>query len=891
MSLSLILIGTLYLGLIFAAAWYFEKRFPQERFKHWMPYIYSLALAVYCTAWTFYGSIGRAAESGIDFLLIYLGPTLMMFFWLPLGKRLFRIKKTQGISSLADFLSARYGKDQNLGVLVALLSLVGILPYISLQIKAVSESFSLLSGNESLSRSAVFFEDPAFYVSLIMVVFTILFGTRYVQGNRPKAGLIGTIAFESLFKLVAFVIVGGIGLSYFTASPEFEAGLKNFASTQVHLAGGDWFSILLISALAFFLLPRQFQMGVVENTSPKNLRKAIWLFPLYLLIINIFVLPFAVMGNEVYPQADSDFYLLSLSLDYAGPSVATLAFLGGLSAASSMIIVSTLALGNMLSTYVLVPRLALGLNKPLDRRILSLRRWAILAIIALAYAYYHFLAAQNSLVSIGLVSFVAMSQFAPAFLGGLYWREAKRKAAFWSISIGFSVWFYFLVLPDLAAFAGWDLVHWHFFNPEYFAANMNLSPLSAGTWISLILNSVAFVAISIRSEASLEEANQATLFVAVPTMSNESLEQGLFRGTAPFPDIRSLLQNFLGRHRADEVLERYARLNGINWSNSPTADSRVITFAERLLSEAIGPASAKIMISSVVQREELSREEVLGILEESQKVLRLNRELSRREEELRIASKELQRTNLRLQEMTEIKDEFLYTVTHELRTPLAAIRMQAELIQDDSEMPADDRERFIDNIVKDCERLSRLISNVLDLEKFESGSQKLALSRLSLDELIRSSVAQLESLALKNGVHLSYEISAPLKSTFADADRIAQVLTNLIGNAIKFADPEQGRVWVTAYQLDEHLKVNIHDNGKGIPAADQEMIFDKFYQVRDQTRRKPSGSGLGLAISKNIIAMHKGKIWVDADFKAGAKISFTLPIYRGNRLQIEKHEN
>lgn len=883
MSITLILIGTLYLALIFAAAWYFENRFPQERFQHWMPYIYALALAVYCTAWTFYGSIGRAAESGIDFLFIYLGPVLMMFIWLPMGKRLFHIKRTQGISSLADFLSARYGKNQKLGVLVAFLSLVGILPYISLQIKAISESFSLLTTENGMVQSASIWQDPALYVSLIMFVFTVLFGTRYVQGNRPKAGLIGTIAFESLFKLLAFVIVGAVGLSYFASSEEFALGVEAFSSKKVHLANGDWFSILLISAFAFFLLPRQFQMGVVENTSPKNLRKAIWLFPLYLLIINIFVIPFAIMGNQVYPNADSDFYLLSLSRDYSGSSIAILAFLGGLSAASSMIIVSTLALGNMLSTYVLVPRLALNRDTALDRRILSLRRWAILGIIALAYGYYHFFAARNSLVSIGLVSFVAMSQFAPAFLAALYWKEAKRKAAYSSISLGFGLWFYFLVLPDLAAFAGWDLQSLGSFNPEFIAATMNLSLLSAGTIISLSLNAFMLVFISLETKASLEEANQATLFVQAPSLQEGSLENGLYRGTAPFPDVQSLLQNFLGRHRADLILERYARLNNIDWNASPTADSRVINYAERLLSEAIGPASAKIMISSVVQREELSREEVLGILEESQKVLQLNRELSQREEELKLATEELQRTNQRLQEMTEIKDEFLYTVTHELRTPLTAIRMQSELIQDDPEMPTEDRIRFIDNIVKDCERLSRLISNVLDLEKFESGSQKLALSRLKLDDLIRESVAQLENLAKSNGVHLSSEISAALNPTYADADRIQQVLTNLIGNAIKFANPDGGKVWVTAYQLDEELKVNIHDNGKGIPEDDRQMIFDKFYQVRHQTRRKPTGSGLGLAISKNIITMHKGRIWVDEEFTAGAKISFTLPIYRGEK--------
>jgi len=880
MTLQLIVIATLYLGFIFGAAWFFERRLSNMGFRKWMPYIYALALAVYCTAWTFYGSIGRAVESGFDFLLIYIGPTLALFMWYPIARKLYFLKVNQGIGSLADLLSARYGKDAMMGKLVAALSLIGILPYISLQIKAISESFTTLSGDEISLSSGFSWTDPALYVTLIMFLFTILFGTRYVQSNRPKAGLIGTIALESLFKLVAFIIVGIIGLNHFVKDDRFYAAIVRFASQPIDIPMADWATILVISAFSFMLLPRQFQMGVVENTSVKNIPKALWLVPLYMLVLNLFVLPFALMGPELSPDTKADFYLLSLSLESGGPATASLAFLGGLSAATSMIIVSTLALGNMFSTHVLVPQIVWQKDQPLERRIIGLRRWAIFGILILAYLYYHYIAQKESLVSIGMVSFVAISQFAPAFFGALFWKQAHRKAAIAGISVGFGIWFFFLVLPEIlnVIFGNPELLQdW---SPSRLADSMQISLLSAATIFSLLFNTVIFIFSSLNLKPNQEEENQATIFVDANRLLRDDNAPQMYRGTAPFPDIKSLLINFLGSQRTERVLDRYARLNNIDWNTSPTADSRVISYAERLLSEAIGPASAKIMISSVVQREELSRSEVLNILEESQKVLQLNRELSSRTGQLKRASDELKAANDKLQEITDLKDEFLYTVTHELRTPLTAIRTQAELLQDEPDMPEEDRQRFIRNMVQDCDRLTRLISNVLDLEKFESGSQKLTLTRLDLEALLRGTVKQLQALALKRKHSLAVEISTPLPITYADEDRIAQVLHNLIGNALKYANSDGGRVLVTAYQFDQFIKVNIQDDGKGIPETDRELVFDKFYQVRNQTRRKPSGSGLGLAISKNIIQMHKGKIWIEENPGGGARISFTLPLYQ-----------
>jgi signal transduction histidine kinase/Na+/proline symporter len=885
---ALIFIAITYLGFLFGAAWLFDRPQAQALNKKWAPYLYSLSLAVFCTAWTFYGSIGRAINSGLDFLLVYLGPTLVMLLWWPLGRKLLFIKKTQGISTLADFFAGRYGKDMRLGRLMTLLCLVGIIPYLSLQIKAISESFIFL-GNLPEAKSTPILADPGFYITLIMAFFTMVFGTRYIQANKPKSGLIATIAAESIVKLLAFMLVGAAAAYTIYTQAELSLMVSQLAKLPPSYEGGEWMAILLVSGLAFLLLPRQFQMGVVENNSEENIKKSLYLFPLYLLLMNVFVLPIALGGMVLSPQANSDYFILSFTQATSGNSMAALAFLGGLSAATSMIIVSTLALGNMLSTYLFVPQLTRGYGTHLARKILYAKRFAIALILLLAYGYYHYLSPNSQLVSLGMVSFVAMAQFAPAFLGGMYWRHGSRRAASWSLAAGFGIWFYFLVFPDLlATFPALNALGTQWWSPLAVANKMGYSLLAAAAFSSLTVNTLVYWSVSYSGTKSISEQNQAALYVEAFKYRKYSEAPNIYQGSAAFPDVKSLLIKFLGNARTEKVLDRYARINNINWETEAVADSRMISFAERLLSEAIGPASAKIMIGSVVQREELSLAEVVDILQESQKVLELNKELNQRTKQLKQATLELEKMNAKLIDYGNLKDEFLYTVTHELRTPLTAIKMQSEIMHDHEEMSAKDQRQFLNNIIDDCDRLTRLISNVLDLEKFESGSQKLTLQRINLNQLITQVSQGFKARALKDEVDFKVDISVPLPYTFVDVDRIAQVLTNLLGNAFKYRQKQKGKIRLTAYVLNEAIKINITDNGHGIPKKDWALVFDKFYQVRNQTRKKPSGSGLGLAISKNIVQMHGGKIWVEANPKEpGTRVCFTLPLYAKNKKGIE----
>jgi signal transduction histidine kinase len=863
------IISFAYLGLLFVLAGFFEKRVPQSRLRKYWPFVYPLSIAVYCTGWTFYGSVGRAATHGMDFLLIYLGPTLAMFLWWQVTRKLILIKNKEGIGSLADFMSSRYGKSPMLGKLITILCIVGVLPYISLQIKSVSESFTVLTGmDESFSRG--FFTNPGFYVTLTMCLFTILYGTRYIRSSGPKPGMIATIAVESLIKLFAFMMVGIAAVLFLwdldiSFDQAFEPLGKSLGTES------EWSGLLIVSFLAMFLLPRQFHMGIVEVSEVKNIRKAVWLFPLYLFLINLFVVPLASAGSIALPGLNPDYYTITFASFFGGGSLAIPAFIGGLSAAGSMIIVSTLALGNMLSTWFFIPKLNKSESPNVAKSILIIRRLSIIGILILAYGYYQVMTSGFNLVSIGVISFIAVSQFAPAFFGGLYWRTANKKGALAGVLTGFIVWAFFFVFPALST-------HSALFNtPQEIAHALGLSTMSAGIFLSLFLNSLVFVVVSSFTSVSELEENQARVFKSI---MREEFDESAYRGTALFPDIKSVLVKFLGNKTTAEVLDRYARLNGINWDDQSSVDSKTVVFAERLLSEAIGPASARIVISSIAKDEVLSADHVVNILEESQKVLELNRALEFKSKELKRATDELKAANSKLMEFSELKDEFLYTVAHELRTPLTSIRMQAEIIHDDESMPQEDREVFLQNVISDCDRLTRLIGNVLDLEKYESGSQRLQLRKVSLKLLLEECVLGIKPLMHRRRVEFSFEIPQKLPSTYVDVDRVKQVITNILGNAIKFCDPVAGKISLIASRENGFLIVKVKDNGQGIAEGEREMVFDKFYQVRNQTRKKPSGSGLGLAISRNIVRMHRGEIWIEEGLEGkGAAFCFTLPLY------------
>lgn len=878
-------IATLYLLGLFIIAFNSEKYFARLSNNG---LVYALSLMVYCTAWTFYGSVGRASTRGVEFLAIYIGPLMTIPFWWIVLRKMVRVTHTLRISSIADFISSRYGKNARLGTVVAIACFLGVIPYIALQLKAISSSIDILS------KTTMF--DPSYTIVFLLTIFAILFGARNVDANQRKPGLISAIAFESIVKLLAFLVLGiyviyglfdGVGDVFSKASEVTE--LKDLVNFEIDGGFADWFWVSLISGFAFLLLPRQFQVGSIEAGKEQHILTAMRVTPVYLLLINLFVVPIALAGLVLTPESNPDFFVLSLPMMHNQQFIAILVFLGGFSAATSMILVSTTALSTMMSNYIFIPMVLRAQKEEVSERtdyqsiLLFWRRVSIVIIMLLALLYFKTLIVHDSLVQIGIISFIAIAQLAPAFFGGLYWKRATKKAAMAGIISGLIIWFSFLVWPNielsLQAISG--------FQNEMYGAKlisnmtemMGVSTTVASIILSLLVNVGFYTYYSFTTEQSAQELNQAELFVGIFEYSSSYDSSVAWRGTAYFPDIRSLLRQFIGDDRTDAVLDRYARRNSIDWEANPKVDSRMISYLERILTGIIGPSSARIMISNVVEEEEIGMSDVLDILNESRDNIRLNKELQHKSKLLARASENLRAANQKLHEFSDLKNEFLYTVTHELRTPVTAIRAMSELMEDNPDMSDEERATFVQSIIYEAERMSKLISNVLDLEKFESGNQQLERSGVDLKVLIEDEVRATLALIVDKNIKVETVINSHLDDVYADEERVRQVLANLLSNGIKYCDQENGLVRITAYRQDDLIKVNVSNNGSLIKDEDLASVFDKFYQVRNQTRKKPVGHGLGLAICKNIIEMHGGKISVEVVNEL-VRFSFSLPVYK-----------
>ena len=895
-----ILVSFAYLGLLFAIAYYADQRADAGRSVIASPYIYSLSLAVYATAWTFYGSVGRAADNGVGFLPIYIGPTLMIALWWVVMRKIVRISKQNRITSLADFIASRYGKSALLGGMVTVIAVVGILPYISLQLKAVSSSFTTVLQYPEIAAPAALHvslpQDTALYVALILAAFTILFGTRHLDAAEHHEGMVAAIAFESVVKLVAFLAVGawvtwGLynGFGDIFERTAADAQLKPML-TPFGGVGGDyssWIWLTILSMLAIMFLPRQFQVTVIENKDEKHLRKAIWLFPLYMLAINVFVLPIAFGGLLHFPRgtADADAFVLTLPMSQKQELLALVVFIGGLSAATGMVIVETIALSTMVCNDLVMPVLlrlrGLGLNqrKDLTGLLLGIRRGAIVLILLLGYVYFKIAGEAYALVATGLISFAAVAQFAPAALGGIFWKGATRRGALAGLAAGFGVWFYTLLLPAFAR-SQWLpaglLEHGpfgiEFLKPLALFGVSGLDQLTHAMIWSMVANIGAYVGVSLLHAPSAEEHRQASLFVDVFTWPGEAR---FWRGTASSPSLFNLLARFVGLKAASEAFRDYARAHGVE---RPEADADLVHFVEKQLAGVLGAASAHIMVASVVKEEALTLEEVRTMLDEASQIVVYSHRLEQKSQELERASQELREANARLTELDRMKDEFVSTVSHELRTPLTSIRSFTEILHDNPQLSLAERERFLGIVIKETERLTRLIGQVLDVSRLESGRVEWHESLIDMREVIEDTAASTSQLFRERNVRLERNLPSRVPKVRADLDRIVQVVVNLLCNAVKFIEPERGRVEIAVAEDHGFLRVDVRDNGPGISAEHQEIIFHKFRQAGDPLTGKPQGSGLGLYISRRIIEHSGGRIWVSSRLGDGACFSFTLPL-------------
>ncbi|MDQ3025410.1 MAG: sensor histidine kinase [Pseudomonadota bacterium] len=894
-----------YIGLLFAIAYYADQRALAGRSVIANPVIYSLSLAVYATAWTFYGSVGRAASDGVGFLPIYIGPTLMILLWWFVLRKIIRISKVNRITSLADFVASRYGKSALLGGLVTVIAVIGILPYISLQLKAVSSSFQILLQYPQIvmpekGGTVEILQDTPFYVALVMALFTIAFGTRALDVSERHEGMVAAIAFEGLVKLVAFVAVGvfvtfgifdGAGDIFGRAAqrPELARLMAPFGASAVDYSGWVWLTVL--SMLAIVFLPRQFQVAVIENVDEKHLRKAVWLFPLYMLAINLFVLPIAFGGRLAFPEGnvDADTFVLTLPMAFQQEGLALLVFIGGLSAATGMVIVETIALSTMVCNDLVMPILLrwkwLNLARRLDftALLLDIRRAAIVAILLLGYLYFRVAGEAYALVSIGLISFAAVAQFAPAVIGGLYWKGGTRLGALVGLSSGFAVWLYTLLLPAFAK-SGWLGIGFlergpfgiELLRPDALFGLAGLDQITHAMIWSMIANIGGYVLVSLVGRQSAAEHSQATLFVDVFTQTGE---QGrVWRGaTTSASALQTLLGRFLGPARAAELFRAYAKERGHHSIDELEADAELVHFAELQLAGTIGAASAHAMVSTVVQEGPLGIDEVMTIIDEASQVIAYSHKLEEKQQELEQATASLKAANERLQELDRLKDDFVSTVTHELRTPLTSIRAFSEILHDHQDIDPAERHRFLGLIIKESERLTRLINQVLDLAKLESGHADWQIAELDLNEIVADAVSATSQIFKSRGVAVETRVGAKVPKVFADRDRVMQVMLNLLSNAVKFCPENTGRVEVRLSEGHDSVRIDVNDNGVGIGREHLGVIFEKFRQVGDTLTEKPAGTGLGLAICRQIVEHFGGKLSVVSELGRGSTFTFTLP--------------
>ncbi len=635
-----------YIGLLFVVASYGDRVRQLGRDGRTRLLIYPLSLAIYCTSWTFFGSVGLASRTGFEFLTIYVGPVLMLGLCTPLIMRIVRIAKAQNITSIADFIAARYGKAQWVAATVALIAIFGTIPYIALQLKAVSSSLSTILAHVATDTGMAqpVLGDIALFVALSMAAFAVLFGTRHIDATEHQDGLMLAIAAESLVKLFAFVAVGVFVTFWMFDGP---VALFSQAMEQPHTAAvltresnvATLVAMTLLSFVAIVLLPRQFHVTVVENNSESEIRRAAWLFPAYLVLINLFVVPIAMAGLLTFPAGgvDSDMFVLALPLVAKSDWFTLIAFIGGLSAATAMVIVETVALAIMVSNDIVVPLVLKRRETLLTGRgnvgalLLKVRRTAIFAILVLAYLYYRS-AGEAQLAAIGLLAFAAVAQLAPAFFGGLLWRRATGRGAIAGMTIGILAWAYTLLLPSVADLGiigrqiltdgPWDVV---WLRPQSLFG-LDMHPLVHGVIWSLTLNIIAYIGFSLGRAPTAIERMQADAFVP-PHLAPMAPSFRLWRSSVTVEELNTAVARYLGDERTRSSFESFAAARRISLDPQAEADFELMRYAEHILASAIGAASSRLVLSLLLRKRMVSTKAALKLLDDANAAIHYNREI------------------------------------------------------------------------------------------------------------------------------------------------------------------------------------------------------------------------------------------------------------------------
>ncbi|MGN5275723.1 hybrid sensor histidine kinase/response regulator [Aeromonas dhakensis] len=993
-----------YLGLLFLIAYVAENK---RRRLQGQPLLYSLSLAVYCTSWTFFGTVGQASESPWSPVPIYLGPMLVFLFGWRLLARLILVAKREHITSIADFIAARYGKSQRLAMVIALIAIMGILPYLVLQLKAIVTGLDLLMANPVPAGPTGNTAGLALGVALLLALFSILFGTRHLDATEHHRGMVVAIAFESVVKLLAFMAVGSFALWLILSKPSQARTLvaSDFLDAVVAVTPGSLLELAiytLVAMCAVICLPRQFHVTVVENNQGQDLHWARWLFPLYLFMMGLFIWPLALAGKQwVGAGMASDTYVISLPMSLGFDGMALLAFLGGTSAATGMVIVCTIALAIMVSNDLVLPVLLRrfwqqGRDERLVRLLLQVRRGAILLILLAAWGLYLWLGDLTSLSRIGYLSFGAVAQFAPALLLGLYWRHGNRKGVYLGLALGVSLWFATL-LAESGLLAGSPLAT--LLAPPDWPA---VRDLSLGAWcifLSLLLNLAGYVAGSLLSRPAVSERLQAANFVGKPSRDTTAL----YQARVSVKELEMLAARFVGSSRVKRAFGRFAGERGGTLAPQMQASAELIAHTERLLAGVFGTSSARLVLASALQGRNMQLEEIATIVDEASDVFRFNRgllqgaiehmgqgisvvdrelklvawnrryielfhyppgliqvgrpieeiirynaqqglcgpgdveaQVARRvafmqrgsqhisarerpdgrviemqgnpmpaggfvmtftditpfrdaERVLREANEHLEaRVAERTHELSELnrqlllvnqqveranhsKSRFLAAVSHDLTQPLNAAKLFTSSLL---EMlpPADEPARIARHIDDALGATEDLITDLLDISRLEAGKFKAKKLDFALRDVFDNLKAEFGVLAQAGEIQFSVVESS--LAVYSDVRLLRRVLQNFLTNAFRY-NPG-GRVLLGCRRLGDKVRIEVWDNGPGIPADKQEAIFDEFSRLDHSRTAREQGLGLGLAIARGIALVLGHNLTLRSWPGAGSVFAVTL---------------
>jgi Na+/proline symporter/signal transduction histidine kinase len=885
----LILVCVLYVVLLFTVAFGADRAARLGR-GSWLrsPIVYTLSLSIYCTAWTFYGAVGFAARSGLEFVTIYLGPTLVMIGWWWTLRRLVRVGRSQRITSIADLISSRYGKSNLLAVLVTVLAVIATTPYIALQLQSVTLAFAAFARTDPTATTLPDMQSTALWVAAGLAVFTILFGTRNLDANERHHGVVMAIALEAVVKLCALLAVGIFvvwGLAGGIAGTIARIEASEIARFEV--SGARWIGLTMVSAMAFLCLPRMFQVLVVENEDEDHLRTSAWAFPGYLMLMSLFVLPIAAVGLDLLPEgANPDLFVLSLPLMEGRDGLAILSFLGGFSSATSMVIVAAIALSTMVSNHVVMPLwlhysgTAAMVSGDVRNVALMARRLSIAGVLFLGYVYFRISGGGTALAAIGLIAFVGVAQFLPALMGGLFWRGATRTGALAGLSIGAAIWLYCLFLPSFGpsvlmpqAVFDHGLFGASWLRPHALFWTEGMDPVIHALMWSLTLNLGAFLLGSLLSFPQPLERLQGAQFVNV--FDHSGTPGGWSGGMAQSEDLLIMSQRIMGAREAQALFASAAERQGVaGYLPEPSPD--FLQELERVLAGSVGAATAHAMIAQIVGGAAVSVEDLMAVADETAQIMEYSSQLEAKSQELARTARQLRQANEKLTQISVQKDGFLSQISHELRTPMTSIRAFSEILRDTHDLDPEEQHKYAAIIHDETVRLTRLLDDLLDLSVLENGQVDLNIQTGTLEALLDRSVraagGESESLSIRR--HRDEE---QVELT-TDLDRLAQVFINLISNARKYCDASPASLTIRPTVSEGQLVVDFVDNGSGIPTDKQAVIFEKFSRIGET---KAGGAGLGLAICREIMARLGGDIsYLPGQKGAAFRVSLPLSVVK-----------